>query len=107
MAQKVEVTLISDLSGDVADETVTFGLDGTEYEADLSAKEANALRKAMSKYVEVSRKVTGRKAVAKKGPARSGPDAKEVREWARSQGYTVTDRGRIPGEIMEKYQAVH
>lgn len=30
----------------------------------------------------------------------------DIRTWARSQGYKVGDRGRIPRDIVDKYQAV-
>jgi hypothetical protein len=54
MAQKVQALLIDDLDGGEADSTVRFGLDGTEYEIDLSAKNAEALRKALGRYLDVA-----------------------------------------------------
>jgi hypothetical protein len=51
MAQQVQTLLIDDLDGGEAEETVRFGLDGTEYEIDLSAKNADALRKALAWYI--------------------------------------------------------
>ncbi len=112
MAQKVEVKYFSDLNPEVeAAETVNWALDGTQYEIDLTEKEAAALRKSLGKYKEAARKVSGpgRRKSPSSASTRNGggPDTKAVREWARSQGYQVTDRGRIPTEIMEKYQATH
>ena len=49
MSRKVEVQLLDDIDGSPADETVTYGLDGTMYEVDLSAKHADKLRSALSK----------------------------------------------------------
>ena len=40
MAQKVEVHLEDDLDGGPADDTVTFALDGKDYEIDLSTANA-------------------------------------------------------------------
>ena len=40
MAQKVTVTLVDDLDGGTAEETVEFGIDGVSYEIDLSASES-------------------------------------------------------------------
>ena len=45
MAQKVTVELEDDLDGGPADETVRFGVDGSEYEIDLSTKNAAAFRR--------------------------------------------------------------
>ena len=110
MAQKVEVHLIDDLDGKEANETLTFGLDGSNYEIDLSAKNANKLRDALSTYIGAARKA-GR-IPAKAGRGRSGGSAtadreqnQAIREWAKKQGLTVNDRGRIPAEIVEKYHA--
>lgn len=61
MAQKVVVELVDDLDGKPAEETVVFGLDGREYEIDLSVKNAEKMRKALSGYVEAGRKTGGRK----------------------------------------------
>ena len=44
MAQKVMVTLVDDLDGSEAGETVEFGLDGAFYEIDLSEGNAERLR---------------------------------------------------------------
>lgn len=49
MAQEVLVSLIDDLDGSDADETIMFALDGTGYEIDLNIKNAAALRKALDK----------------------------------------------------------
>ena len=51
MAQRTHVQLIDDLDGSTADETVSFGLDGTAYEIDLSSSNATLLRKSLADYV--------------------------------------------------------
>ncbi len=111
MAQKVNIVLIDDIDkGSEGAETVTFGLDGTTYEIDLNAEHAAELRDALALYIGHGRKVTaGRRGRARSssGAATSGPSAKAVREWARSKGYNVPDRGRIPAEIREAYNAAH
>ena len=40
-------------------------------------------------------------------PEASGDNgsAREVREWARANGHQVSDRGRVPAEVMEAYRA--
>jgi hypothetical protein len=111
MAQRVEVHLIDDVDGKAAAETVTFGLDGNNYEIDLSDKNAGKLRDALATYVGVARKA-GR-IPAKSGRGRSGGGSaaadreqnQAIREWAKAKGLNVSDRGRIPAEIVEKYHA--
>jgi Lsr2 len=107
MAQKVQTLLIDDLDGGEAESTVRFGLDGTEYEIDLSAKNAEALRKALARYVEAGRRRPGS---PQQRPGRSGRRASAndvnttaVREWAKSHGIEVKDRGRVPADVIAKY----
>ena len=110
MAQKVQTLLIDDLDGGEAEATVRFGLDGTDYEIDLSAKHAEALRKALAPYLGAARRTPG--SIARR-PGRGGrratsvgaPNPTEVREWAKSQGIEVKDRGRVPAELMIKFKA--
>lgn len=107
MAQRIVTELTDDTNGKSADETVTFGLDGREFEIDLTSKNAAALRKAFDVYVKNGRKVGGRRArgASPKAAASNGTDTKAVREWAMSNGYDISARGRIPANIVEAYQA--
>jgi hypothetical protein len=109
MAQKIQTLFIDDIDGGEAEGTVRFGLDGTEYEIDLSAKNADALRKALARYVDAARRAPGSTA---RRPGRSGRRASanglnttEVREWAKAQGIEVKDRGRVPAELVVKFKA--
>jgi hypothetical protein len=102
MARKVMVQLVDDLDGGPADTTVSFALDGSQYEIDLSTANANRLREAMAQYVGAARKV-GRGARGRTG----GSDSAKVREWAKAEGLTVSERGRIPAEIREAYDRAH
>src|SRR6201994_2277988 len=105
MAQKVQVLLVDDLDGGEATETVSFGLDGTNYEIDLSDDNATALREVMATYVGHGRKVSGgrraRRSSAPASAADGGHSAKEIRDWARSNGHDVPERGRIPSDVRE------
>ncbi len=110
MAQKVQIILEDDLDGGEADETVSFALDGTSYEIDLNEDNATKLREALATYVGHARKVTGSRGGrgrAKSSASSSGPSPKEVREWARENGHEVPDRGRIPADVREAYDAAH
>ncbi len=108
MAQRVNVILVDDLDGKEADETVTFALDGVEYEIDLSEANATKLRKALEPYVEAGRRAAG-KAGRRRKAARSGggTSAADIRQWARENGWDVPDRGRVSAEVREAYAAAH
>lgn len=111
MARNVEtiVTMTDDLDGSKAQRTVTFAVDGAKYEIDLSKKNATAFDKALAPYVAAARKIKSNP------PRRSGntggngrrPNLTQVREWARSNGHEVSDRGRIPAAVLEAYDAAH
>jgi hypothetical protein len=108
MAQKVHIVLEDDLDGSDATQTVSFALDGTSYEIDLNDKNAAGLRDAMATYVGHARKVTGsRRGRRSSASSASGHSAKEIREWARSNGHKVPERGRIPSEVREAFDAAH
>jgi len=107
VAQKIQTLLIDDLDGSEAEGTVRFGLDGTEYEIDLNAEHARALRDALARYVGAARRPGGARRPARsarRAPA-SGLNSTEVREWAKAQGIEVKDRGRVPAELVVKFKA--
>jgi hypothetical protein len=106
MAQKVHITLEDDLDGGDATETVAFGLDGRNYEIDLNDKNAKALRAALAKYVAAARRAGGRTSGTRRRTQISS-NAREIRDWARSNGHQVPDRGRIPSNVREAFEAAH
>ncbi|MEV7004718.1 Lsr2 family protein [Streptomyces sp. NPDC093982] len=110
MAQKVVTVYTDDLSGTESDEVSThrFSLNGIEYEIDLTPENYDKLDAALRPFLEKSRKVGRTKytSSARKGPV-SGPSAEEVRAWARENGLEVNDRGRVPREIREAFEAAH
>jgi hypothetical protein len=108
MAQRVQVILEDDIDGGTAVETVTFGIDGNTYEIDLSKKNAAKLRDALAPYVGSGRRAGRAASTARRGSARaSGRNDRgriqAIREWARTNGHAVSDRGRIPAAIVEAY----
>jgi thiazole synthase ThiGH ThiG subunit len=108
MAQQVKIVMVSDLGGGPADETVQFGLDGTRYEIDLATDEAVALRDAFKQYIQAGRKAaasaTGRSKDRSAGASAKRDTTRKIREWAKEKGYRVSERGRIPTEIIGAYQ---
>ena len=106
MAQKVQVILVDDLDGSTATETVTFGLDGVNYEIDLSDEHAAQLRDDLSRWVGHGRRVGGRSSARKSRSSGSGNnDTAAIRAWARENGHTVNDRGRISAGVLSAYEA--
>lgn len=109
MAQIREIRLVDDLSGDVADETIEFGLDGKNYEIDLTTANAKKLRDVLADYVGSARRATAgrRRTNSTNSPARRPAIDREqnqaIRDWARKRGMKVSDRGRIPAEVLEAY----
>ena len=105
MAQRVNIVLVDDLDGGNAEETVRFGLDGSSYEIDLSATHAKDLRTALEPFVAVARKsaTRGPRAGRQGTPSRNN-DVAQIRQWARENGYTVSERGRIQADIVEAYR---
>lgn len=113
MAQKVNIVLVDDIDGDEATETVTFGLDGVTYEIDLNDDHAGELRNALGTWIGHARKVAGRRGGARRASGSSaasssgGPSAREIRDWARSNGFEVPERGRIPANVREAFDAAN
>ncbi len=110
MAQVQEVRLIDDIDGGAADVTVEFGIDGKSYEIDLSDANAGKLRDAFAAYVAAARRLGARRrggAAASTSARRPAAVDREqnqaIREWARKRGMNVSERGRIPADVLEAY----
>ena len=105
MAQQLISTLVDDIDGTEADETISFALDGTSYEIDLSEKNAKALRKALGHWTERAR-TSGRPARTRQRLASAGDSRNaEIRAWAHSNGHDVPARGRIPQRVVTAFDA--
>ncbi len=124
MAQKTIVTLIDDLTGEEAEDitTVEFALEGVTYEIDLADGNAAKLRDNLARYVAAARKTSGRRP-GTRGTDRSGgrtagngsvarsgynrDTLKAIREWAKQNGHNVSDRGRLPLNVVQAWEAKH
>jgi len=107
MAQQIQTLFIDDIDGSAADGTVRFGLDGTDFEIDLSTTHNAELHQVLATYVTHARKVGSPARRSSRGRrSADGIDSHKVREWARAQGIDIKERGRVPGEIIDKYKAV-
>ncbi|MCJ8506089.1 Lsr2 family protein [Kocuria flava] len=107
MAQSVQIILEDDLEGGPAEETVQFGVDGRQYEIDLSTANAEKLREALRPYATAGRRAQG-KTTRTPGPRSSSsgnPETAKIRAWAKANGYEVSDRGRIHQSVKDAYNA--
>ena len=102
VAQKVQVLLVDDVDGTEASESVSFGFDGTTYELDLSEKNAKKLRDELGRWIKVARKTGGTRRPTKSS---SNLDLKAVRAWAASNKIELSNRGRVPANVIEQYKA--
>lgn len=109
MAQKVVVQLIDDLDGTPIDDnggTVSFSLEGVNYEIELTDGNRDRFREVLAPYIRAGRK-------ASSGPARRGArrassgqsEAGAIREWAKANGFEVSERGRVPANVVAAYNA--
>lgn len=109
MAQRTQVVLTDDIDGSEADTTIRFAVNGTAREIDLNAAPAAEFRKAVQPFIAAARKTGGgasRRAGTSRGSSRpSGPSPSDVRAWARGQGIKVKDKGRVPDELIVRFQA--
>ena len=105
MARRTVVTLEDDLDGGPADETLRFGIDGSEYEIDLNEKNAARFHKLLAPFVERARRAGRAPRRAVRRTAASRRRSRDIRMWARQQGIDLSDRGRIPSNVVDKYEA--
>jgi len=114
MAEQIIVSLIDDLDGSEANETVDFALDGVTYQIDLSEENAGELRDALALYIEHARRAGRRKrATSRSSAAASSARStssdrelnQEIRVWARDNGFEISERGRIPTEVIDSFNA--
>jgi len=112
MARTVHIELLDDIDGTAAEETLRYGLDGVNYEIDVNAAHAEKLRKALARFILKSRRVgRGRVTAATRGRGGTGPARTDreqnqaIRDWAKTKGIEVSDRGRIPRSLVEQYEA--
>ena len=104
MAQKITVALEDDLDGGPADETIRFGLDGSQNEIDLSAKNAAAFRRQLAPFIEHARRAGREPRRRPERAASSRERSDDIRAWAKGHGMAVSDRGRIPANVVEQYE---
>ena len=108
MAQRVSVTYACDYDDKEIPEgeqrSVTFGIDGQDYEIDLCAKHSERLTEAIGKFAEHARKAVMRGTRRRRRTTANRRRSAEIRAWAKSSGIEVSDRGRIPGHVLAGFE---
>lgn len=124
VAKRVTTQLVDDIDGSVIDdesgETIEFAVNGVEYSIDLKAMNANEFHRKLDYYVGHATRVGGRKRKPSPSPAaastataaggsvkRDPAQTRAIRQWAFDQGYEISERGRIPADVEEAYNAAH
>jgi hypothetical protein len=108
VATQTFTRLVDDLDGSKAERTVEFSWDGKSYAIDLSKKNLAALEKALRPYLDAARsqrRLTSTKSTTGRRTHSSSIDLAAVRQWARDNGYTVSDRGRVSKSVVAAYEA--
>ncbi len=108
MARHTQVTVMDDIDGSPAAETIAFSYQGRDYEIDLSDSNATRFRTMMREYAGYARRVTVRAPAPRSRSVAARRRAVAIREWARASGIEgVGDRGRIPQNVIDQYDAAH
>jgi Lsr2 len=105
LVRRTQIVLEDDLGGGPADVTVTFGIDGTWYEIDLNATNADEFRRLVATYVDAGRRVGNLPGGDGARVRSTDNNAKVIRDWASEQGMPVPARGRLPRAVIEAYDA--
>jgi Lsr2 len=111
VAQKISVTFACDYDSREIPEgehvTRAFSLDGRDYEIDLCEKHSQKFDEVVGRFAEKARKVTNRMAKPKRRTAAHRQRSADIRAWAKHSGMEVSERGRIPANVIAKYEANH
>jgi hypothetical protein len=106
VAQRTQVLYVDDIDGSEAEGTVRFGFGGSDYEIDLNKEHADQFNAAVGPFIAAARKVSSSRKPAR-GARTARHDLSDVRAWARDQGIKVSTRGRIPADVLARYNAAH
>ncbi len=109
MVTRVVEVFEDDLDGGAADVTVSFSLDGKQYEIDLTSANAQRLRDAVEPFLAAARPAAARPVRQSRRSSSQTPaeSPAQIREWARANGYEVNERGRIPASVVAAYRVAH
>jgi len=111
VAQKVSVTFACDYDQksipEGQHETRRFSLDGRDYEIDLCTKHSQKFDDVVGRYADHARRSASRAARTKRRTTAHRQHSAAIRSWAKETGIAVSDRGRIPADVVARYEAKH
>ena len=112
MAERTVITMVDDIDGSTDDVvTCAFGLGDSHFEIDLNAAHREELESVLGKFVAAGRQIRGEKAAGQQRPAKvdrsDQQQAHAIRQWAKDNGYDVSERGRISRTLVEAFEAAH
>jgi hypothetical protein len=84
-----------------------FSVDGRDYEIDLCLRHSERFDEAVSRYASHARKASARPVRTKRRTAAHRKHSAQVRAWAKANGFTVSERGRIPSDVVIRYESTH
>ncbi|WP_454810615.1 histone-like nucleoid-structuring protein Lsr2 [Paenarthrobacter nitroguajacolicus] len=100
MALKRTIEILDDLDGTPDASPHEFSLDGVSYEIDLSEDNHRKLLSGLNPFIASARKIKPSAARRSLAPRTSNrEELMRIREWANSNGFHVSPRGRVPQNI--------
>lgn len=109
-------TMVDDINGKSGAETHTFSVDDERYSVDLTDANFKEFISSIQPYIDAGRQMTGtvhpirRRRAIKQGSVireSSSEQLSAIRDWARQNGYEVSNRGRVAAEIRDAFDAAH
>lgn len=92
--------------------TYSFQYSGTGYEIDLCQMHGQSFENQFGTWIGFARRMgaatttNGRRSNGRRATASTQTrNLKDVREWARGNGFKLGDRGRIPREVLDAYDS--
>ncbi|MGE5290266.1 MAG: histone-like nucleoid-structuring protein Lsr2 [Micromonosporaceae bacterium] len=87
--------------------TRVFGLDGQDYEIDLCKKHSDKLDEILKRYRTHAHRAAAPKGRRRPRTAAHRQRSAQIRAWAKSRGFQVSDRGRISTDVVNRYETTH
>jgi hypothetical protein len=111
VAQKVSVTFACDYDAREIPNgeqlTRAFSFDGRDYEIDLCEKHSQKFDESLGRFADKARRATSRMSRPKRRTAAHRQRSADIRSWAKRSGLEISERGRIPAQVIAKYEANH
>lgn len=102
-----KIVIVDDINGEDGARPVTFALDGSGYEIDLTDANRSALAGALAPFIAAARRVPPKIATSSLATPAAMPkvDRAQLQAWAAAHGVELPARGRVPRAIVEQYEA--